>query len=73
MPNSGRIGRAEGTRKAVVPRTPYIVVYRVSSEVVEVVGIWHRAREWPSTFWLLEPNLSTCRTVLIGTERIKYE
>jgi toxin ParE1/3/4 len=47
MPDSGRIGRIDGTREAVVPRSPYIVVYQVSTETVEVLGVWHAAREWP--------------------------
>jgi toxin ParE1/3/4 len=50
MPFSGRVGRIEGTREAVVPRTPYIVVYRVSALTVEIVGIWHAARLWPESF-----------------------
>lgn len=50
MPFSGREGRIEGTREAVVPRTPYVVVYRVSAHTVEVLGIWHAARFWPETF-----------------------
>jgi plasmid stabilization system protein ParE len=50
MPRSGRSGRILGTREAVVPRTPYIVVYQISSEAVEVIGIWHGAREWPEFF-----------------------
>jgi toxin ParE1/3/4 len=47
MPDSGRTGRIDGTREAVVPRSPYIVVYQVSTETVEVLGVWHAAREWP--------------------------
>jgi toxin ParE1/3/4 len=50
MPRSGRSGRILGTREAVVPRTPYIVVYQISSEAVEVIEIWHGAREWPEFF-----------------------
>ena len=50
MPFSGRVGRIDGTREAVVPRTPYIVVYRVSAQTVEIVGIWHAARLWPESF-----------------------
>lgn len=50
MPNSGRIGRVEGTREAVVPGSPYIVVYQVSAQSVEIVGIWHAARSWPESF-----------------------
>jgi toxin ParE1/3/4 len=50
MPRSGRPGRIAGTREAVVPRTPYIVAYQVSPTAVEVLGIWHGAREWPKAF-----------------------
>lgn len=50
MPYSGRIGRVSGTREAVVPRTPFIVAYRVSEEGLEVLTIWHGARLWPTSF-----------------------
>jgi toxin ParE1/3/4 len=50
MPYSGRIGRTEGTREAVVPRTPFIVVYQISAHAVEIVGVWHAARRWPESF-----------------------
>jgi toxin ParE1/3/4 len=50
MPYSGRIGRTDGTREAVVPRSPFIVVYEISEQTVEIVGIWHTAREWPKSF-----------------------
>jgi toxin ParE1/3/4 len=50
MPYSGRIGRVEGTREAVVPGSPYIVVYQVSAQSVEIVGVWHAARSWPESF-----------------------
>ena len=50
MPHSGRIGRVEGTREAVVPRSPYIVVYQISVQRVEILGIWHGARIWPESF-----------------------
>jgi len=50
MPYSGRIGRAEGTREAVVPKSPYIVVYQISAHAIEIIGIWHAARPWPESF-----------------------
>jgi plasmid stabilization system protein ParE len=50
MPYSGRIGRVEGTREAVVPGSPYILVYQVSAQAVEIVGVWHAARLWPESF-----------------------
>jgi len=50
MPYSGRTGRVEGTREAVVPRSPYILVYQISTQAVEIVGVWHAARRWPESF-----------------------
>ena len=50
LPYSGRTGRVEEMREAVVPRTAYIVVYQISAQAVEIVGIWHAARLWPQAF-----------------------
>jgi toxin ParE1/3/4 len=50
MPYSGRIGRVEGTREAVVPRSPFIVVYELSAQAIEILGVWHAARLWRATF-----------------------
>jgi len=49
-PQSGRTGRIDGTREAVVPGTAYIVVYQISVQRVEILGIWHGARLWPDVF-----------------------
>lgn len=46
LPFAGCVGRIEGTREAVVPRTPYIVVYQVFGQTVEILGIWHGSRSW---------------------------
>jgi toxin ParE1/3/4 len=34
----------------VVPRTPYIVPYRVGPRAVEILAVFHGARDWPNTF-----------------------
>lgn len=47
FPESGRTGRVEGTCELVVPRTPFIVPYRVKGEVIEILGVHHTARRWP--------------------------
>jgi toxin ParE1/3/4 len=47
MPHRGRPGRWSGTRELVVPRTPYIVPYRVQGDVVEILRVFHSARRWP--------------------------
>jgi len=47
MPSRGRLGRIPGTRELVVPGFSYIIVYRVTSEAVHIVHIYHGARNWP--------------------------
>lgn len=47
FPYKGRKGKKEGTRELVLSPLPYIVVYRVTSEVVYVVRILHGAQKWP--------------------------
>jgi len=46
-PALGRPGRAAGTRELVIPRTPYIVPYRVTGAVVQIITILHGAQRWP--------------------------
>ena len=45
MPNRGRAGSEAGTRELVISRLPYIVVHRVRSDAVEILHIYHGARE----------------------------
>ena len=47
FPRRGRTGRIEGTRELVFPGLPYIVVYRILDEVVEIIRIYHGAQNWP--------------------------
>lgn len=49
-PHSGRPGRVAGTRELVVPRTPYILPYRVRDGVIEILRVYHGARKWPERF-----------------------
>ena len=49
-PASGRPGRVPGTRELVVPGTPYILPYRVRSDAVEVLRVFHAARKWLPSF-----------------------
>ena len=44
FPRRGRTGRIEGTRELVFPGLPYILVYRIQDQVVEVVRIYHGAQ-----------------------------
>ena len=47
-PGRGRPGRSPHTRELVVPRTPYVVAYRLSGEAVFILRVLHGARRWPS-------------------------
>lgn len=44
-PRRGRLGRRSGTRELVLTPLPYIVVYRIKDETVEVLHIRHGAQE----------------------------
>ncbi len=43
-PFLGRAGRAPGTRELVVPRSGYVLVYRVTRDLVEILGVSRGAR-----------------------------
>jgi len=43
-PGMGRLGREEGTRELLFPPLPYVVVYRVKDQNIEVVRVYHGAR-----------------------------
>ena len=47
FPRRGRKGRIEATRELVFPGLPYIVVYRIQDQIVEVLRIYHGAQDWP--------------------------
>jgi toxin ParE1/3/4 len=47
MPHRGRSGRKLGTRELIVSKFPFIVVYRVGTEAVEIVRIVHGSQQWP--------------------------
>jgi addiction module RelE/StbE family toxin len=44
FPGTGRPGEVKGTRELVIP--PYVVVYRHTDEIVEILYIWHGAQDW---------------------------
>jgi toxin ParE1/3/4 len=47
FPNSGRPGQIDGTRELVVPGFPYLFVYRVCADAVEILRVFHTSRNWP--------------------------
>lgn len=46
-PEMGRPGRMQGTRELVVSRTPFIVIYRIQRERIELLRVLHGAQRWP--------------------------
>jgi plasmid stabilization system protein ParE len=47
QPALGRPGRVPGTRELIVPRTRYIVPYRVRDGTVEILRVFHTSRRLP--------------------------
>jgi toxin ParE1/3/4 len=47
QPGIGRPGRVPGTRELIVPKTRFIVPYRVRGEVVEILRVFHTSRRLP--------------------------
>lgn len=47
FPECGRTGRKPGTRELVLNGLPYLAVYRIHNDSVEIVRILHGAQEWP--------------------------
>jgi toxin ParE1/3/4 len=47
QPGLGRPGRVPETRELVVPRTHYIVPYKVSQDTVAILRVFHTARRIP--------------------------
>ena len=47
FPEMGRKGRVRGTRELVIAGLPWIVVYRVTGDTIEVARVLHGAQQWP--------------------------
>jgi len=45
----GRSGRVPGTRELVIPKTPFIVPYRLQRNVIQILRVYHGARRWPES------------------------
>jgi len=48
-PDMGRPGRVPGTRELVVPKTPFIVPYRLQGQTIQILRVYHGARRWPES------------------------
>ena len=47
FPLRGRPGRVNGTRELVISPLPYIVVYRIRENFIEIAKVLHGAQRWP--------------------------
>lgn len=45
-PHKGRPGRNPGTRELVISPMPYLIVYRVEREAIQIVRIRHASQGW---------------------------
>lgn len=50
FPELGRAGRVAETRELSVPRTRFVIAYRVRDNTLEVAALLHAAQNWPSSF-----------------------
>lgn len=48
-PEAGRGGRLDGTRELVIPRTAFLLIYRIDEKAqrVEILRLLHGAQKWP--------------------------
>ena len=47
FPERGRPSRMRGRRELVFTSLPYIAVYRVKADAVEILHLYHDAQDWP--------------------------
>jgi plasmid stabilization system protein ParE len=50
FPSAGHPGRVPATRELTLARTPYIVVYRLTRDEIQILSVIHGARRWPESF-----------------------
>ena len=48
QPKMGRLGRVKGTRELVISHTPFIAIYRIEGQRIEILRFLHGAQKWPS-------------------------
>jgi toxin ParE1/3/4 len=46
FPERGRQGRKSGTRELIFTGLPYLAVYRIRGDAVEILPILHGAQDW---------------------------
>ena len=46
-PEIGREGRVAGTRELVIARTPFLAVYRIVPDQIQILNLLHQSQQWP--------------------------
>ena len=46
-PEMGRRGRIPDTRELVISRTPFLLVYRIRNDEIQIIHFMHGAQQWP--------------------------
>jgi toxin ParE1/3/4 len=46
-PKLGAPGRVPGTWELVIPKTLYVIPYRVRGTTIEIARVYHSSRRWP--------------------------
>ena len=46
-PALGKIGRIFDTRELIISGTPFIVPYRIKSDQIEILRVFHHSMKWP--------------------------
>lgn len=46
-PRIGREGRVTGTLELVIARTPFLTVYRIALDQIQILNVLHHAQQWP--------------------------
>jgi len=49
-PEMGCKGRVHGTRELIIPGTPYIIIYRICNNSVEILRVFHSKQKSPEYF-----------------------
>ena len=47
LPSRGRLGRKPNTRELPISGLPFVIIYRVRGDAIEIARILHGAQKWP--------------------------
>jgi toxin ParE1/3/4 len=46
FPQIGRSSKRPETREFAIPGTPFVLIYRVKSDALEILALYHGAQDW---------------------------